>query len=166
MWLRNKIQSLPSYTSYRLNPHNQLGRLCVYGIYKRPLRAPTKENALVLIAVNIGGRNTEEKDEIRIWAAPTAGPEINTVLERILRRWGGLWLPVMERTLTAVTQEKHLLFLCFDLLCRFFWMFFFFCFFPPPSHVVVDFIGTNSNPKESQCQRIHKLPHNCTHLTR
>ena len=66
MWLRNKIQSLPSYTSYRLNPHNQLGRLCVYGIYKRPLRAPTKENALVLIAVNIGGRNTEEKDEIRI----------------------------------------------------------------------------------------------------
>ena len=86
MWLTNKIQSLPSYTSYRLNPHNQLGRLCVYGIYKRPLRAPTKENALVLIAVNIGGRNTEEKDEIRISAAPTAGPEINTVLERILRR--------------------------------------------------------------------------------
>ena len=27
--------------------------------------------------------------------------------------------------LTAVTQEKHLLLLCFDLICRFFWIFFF-----------------------------------------
>ena len=24
----------------------------------------------------------------------------------------------------------------------------------------------HSNPKESQCQRMFKLPHNCTHLTR
>ena len=40
--------------------HDQLGRLRVYEIYKRPLRAPTKENALVLIAVDIGGKNTEE----------------------------------------------------------------------------------------------------------
>ena len=39
---------------------NQLSRLCVYGIYKRPLRAPTKENALVLIAVGMGGKNTQE----------------------------------------------------------------------------------------------------------
>ena len=23
----------------------------------------------------------------------------------------------------------------------------------------------HSNPKERQCQRMHKLPHNCTHLT-
>jgi len=37
-----------------------LGRLCVYGIYKRPLRAPTNENTLVLIAVDIGGKNTQE----------------------------------------------------------------------------------------------------------
>ena len=37
-------QNLPtSCTSCRLNPHDQLGRLCVYGIYKRSLRAPTKE---------------------------------------------------------------------------------------------------------------------------
>ena len=35
-------------------------RLCVYGIYKRSLRAPTKENVLVLIAVDIGGKNTQE----------------------------------------------------------------------------------------------------------
>ena len=42
-------------------------------------------------------------------------------------------------------NEKHLLFLCFDLFCRFFWIFFSFCFLPlcpPPCIVVVDFIGT------------------------
>ena len=31
-----------------------------YGIYKRTLRAPTKENTLALIAVDIGGKNTQE----------------------------------------------------------------------------------------------------------
>ena len=46
-------------TSCRLNPHDQLARLCVYGIYNRSLRAPTKENALVWIAVDIGGKNTQ-----------------------------------------------------------------------------------------------------------
>jgi len=45
---------------------DQLGRLCVYGIYKRTLRAPTKENALVLIAADIGGKNTKEYDQVRI----------------------------------------------------------------------------------------------------
>ena len=49
--LRKKTQNLPtSCTSCRLNSHDQLGRLCVYGIYKRSLRAPTKENAVVLMA--------------------------------------------------------------------------------------------------------------------
>ena len=52
--------------SCRLNPHDQLGRFCVYGIYKRSLRAPTEENALVLTAVDIRGKNTQEKDQIRI----------------------------------------------------------------------------------------------------
>ena len=94
--------------SCRLNPHDQLGRLCVYGI------APTKENTLVLIAVDIGGKNTQKSDQIRTWAAPTAGPETSTVLEDILERWGELWLPARERTLIAVTQEKYILFLCFD----------------------------------------------------
>ena len=52
----------PSYQlySYRSNLHDQLGRLCVYGIYKRALRAPTKENTLVLTAIEIGGKNTQE----------------------------------------------------------------------------------------------------------
>ena len=26
-------------------------------------------------------------------------------------------------------------------------------------------VGFHSNPKERQCQRMFKLPHNCTHLT-
>ena len=50
----------PSHQMYscRLNPHDQLGRLCVCGIYKRSPRAPTKEDTQVLIAVNIEGKNT------------------------------------------------------------------------------------------------------------
>ena len=59
--LRKKTQNSPtSSTSCRLNPHDQLGGLFVCGTYKRSLRAQTKENALVLIAVNIGGKNTKE----------------------------------------------------------------------------------------------------------
>ena len=54
------------FTSSRLNSHDQLGRLSVCGIYKRSLRALTKENTLVLIAVDIGGKNTEEEEQIRI----------------------------------------------------------------------------------------------------
>ena len=58
---KEKTQNLPtSCTSCRLNPHDQLARLCVYGIYKRSLRAPTKEGALVRIAVVTGGQNTQE----------------------------------------------------------------------------------------------------------
>ena len=52
----------PSHQLYTLQikSTDKLGRLCVYGIHKRPWRAPTKENVLVLIAVDIGGKNTEE----------------------------------------------------------------------------------------------------------
>ena len=49
-----------SCTSCRLNPHDQLGKFHVYGIYKMILRAPTKENSLILIAVEIGGNTTQE----------------------------------------------------------------------------------------------------------
>ena len=67
MWLRKKTQNLPtSYTSCRLNLHDQLGRLYVYGIYKRTLRAPTKENTIVRITVDIRGKNTQEQDQIRV----------------------------------------------------------------------------------------------------
>ena len=45
-----------------------------------------------------------------------------------------------ERTLIAVIQEKYLLFVGFDLFCRFFWIFF--PLFFPPSVVVINFIGT------------------------
>ena len=75
---------------------------------------PTKDNTLILTAVNIGGKNTQEKNQMRVWAAPTAGPETSLVLEGIFRRWGGLWFPARESLLTMETQEKHLLFLHFD----------------------------------------------------
>ena len=57
----------PSHQLYKLKiKSNQLGRFYVYGIYKRILKAPTKENTLVLIAVDTGGKNTHEQDQIRI----------------------------------------------------------------------------------------------------
>ena len=46
-------------TSRRLNPRDQLSRLCVYGVYKRSLTAPTKGTMLILKA-NSGGKNTQE----------------------------------------------------------------------------------------------------------
>ena len=46
-------------TSCRLSPHDQQGQLWVYGIYKRSVRAPTKENAPVLGAIDFGGKNTQ-----------------------------------------------------------------------------------------------------------
>jgi len=36
--------------------------------------------------VDVEDKDTQEQDQIRIWAAPTAGPEISTVLEGILGR--------------------------------------------------------------------------------
>ena len=61
VFLRKKTQNLPtSCTSWRLNPHDQLGRLCIYGVYKKSLRTPTKENILILIAADIGSKNTKE----------------------------------------------------------------------------------------------------------
>ena len=47
-----------SKSSHQL--YSQLDSLCVFGIYKKPLKAPTKENALVLITVDTGGKNTQE----------------------------------------------------------------------------------------------------------
>ena len=65
--VKEEDPNLPSgCTSCRLNPYDQLGRLFVYGIYKGILRAPTKENTLVLIAMDIGGKNTQEEDQIRV----------------------------------------------------------------------------------------------------
>ena len=61
-----------SCTNCTLSLHDKLDRLFVYGIYKRTLRAPTKKKKkkkkktkqtkkpLVLIAVDIRGKNTQE----------------------------------------------------------------------------------------------------------
>ena len=52
----------PSHQLYKLQiKSTQSTRqiLCLWNI-KRSLRAPTKENTLILIAVDIGGKNTEE----------------------------------------------------------------------------------------------------------
>ena len=61
MWLKKRTQNLPtSCTNYRLNSYDQLGRLCVYGIYKRSMRVLIKGSALALAAVDIGGKKVQE----------------------------------------------------------------------------------------------------------
>ena len=50
------------------------------------MRAPKKENTLVLIAVDTRGKNTQAQDQIRIGAALTVGPETKKELEGILGR--------------------------------------------------------------------------------
>ena len=50
----------PSHQLYKLQIKSTRSTrqiLCLWNI-KRSLRAPTKENTLILIAVNIGGKNT------------------------------------------------------------------------------------------------------------
>ena len=56
----------PSHKPYssRLKPHDQLGRLCVYGIYKRSLRTPTKEKTLVQIAVELEVRTHRSRTRL------------------------------------------------------------------------------------------------------
>ena len=62
-----------------LNSQDQLGRLCVYGIYKhkRMMSFLTKENALSLAAMDTGGKHIQKQGQIRVSAFPTAGPEIS-----------------------------------------------------------------------------------------
>ena len=53
----------PFHQLYKLQiKSTQSTRQTVYAIYKRTLRAPTKEIALVLIAVDIGGMNTPKPE--------------------------------------------------------------------------------------------------------
>ena len=133
MWLRKKTQNLPiSCISCRSNAQDQLPD-CVYRICKRSLRAPTKENSLVLIAVDTGGkkhrRRTRLESELphsrsRDQQCCRASREVRSTDSQ---RGKGLWQQGLK---------KNLLFLCFDFFCRFFWIFFFF----PPPIVVVNFL--------------------------
>ena len=56
------------------------------------------------------------ESELRIWAAPTAGSEISTVLEGILGRWGGLWLPVRGKDSDSSDSRKTFITLMFWLV--------------------------------------------------
>lgn len=59
--LRKRIENLSiSCTSCRLNPHDQLGRLCVYGMYKRTVNVPTRESTSALEVVDMGGKHMQE----------------------------------------------------------------------------------------------------------
>ena len=59
--LRKRTQNLPtSGRSCRLNPPDQLDRLCVYRIYKRTMRGLTKQSVLARADADIRGKNTQE----------------------------------------------------------------------------------------------------------
>ena len=145
MWLR-KTQNLPTgCTSCRLNPHNHLGRLCIYGIYKRTLRASTKENVLVLITVDTGGKRHRSRTILESGLPPHRSRDHHSVGGHPREvRWTVTPSkgkdPDSSDSKTKTTTKN--LFLFFDLLCKFFWILFFFF---PPSIVVVDFIGTKKS---------------------
>ena len=146
MWLRKKTQKFPtSCASFNLSPHDQVGRLCVYGIYKRTSKALTKQSTIVLTAVDVGGKNTQEQDKIRIWAAPTASSGTRTVLQGILGRWGEMWPQQVKGPWQHWLKKSiyHSYALTFSV--RFFFFSFLFFFFPPSPWlpiVVVNFIVT------------------------
>ena len=75
------------------------------------MSAPTKENALAGAAVDTGGKSTQEQGQIRVWAVPTAGPEVSSsqYCRASYRGIGGLWLTVGEWTLTVETQKSILI---------------------------------------------------------
>ena len=79
---------IPSHhcsTSFRLNPHDQLGRFCVYGIYKRTLRAPTKEDALALMLWTLEARTHRSRTRLES-ELPPQQVQISAVLEGMLGR--------------------------------------------------------------------------------
>ena len=126
VWLRKKTPNLPtSSTSCRLNPHDQLGRLCACGIYKRSLRVPTKENTLVLIAVDIGGKNTQDWRQIRAWVAPTAGPEISSVGGHPREVRGTVTPSEGKDSDSSDSRKTFIILIFFDLFYRFFQIFLF-----------------------------------------
>ena len=88
------------------------------------------------MALYIGGKNTQEEEKIRIWAAPTAGPEISTVLGGILEKWvdccdsqwgEGLWQQWLKKNtfysyvLTCSVDSFGFPLFCFS--CQFYWLY-------------------------------------------
>ena len=55
--------------------------------------------------MDIGGKNTQEEDQVRIWASPIAGPETSTALEGILGEVDCDFSAGKDSD--GITQEKH-----------------------------------------------------------
>ena len=139
---KEEDQNLPtSCAGFRLSPHDHLGRLCVW-IYKRSLRAPTKENT----SSDSCGPGRQEHMGV--------GPDYNLSCShgraRDQRNVGEhpgemRWTVIPSEGKDADSSEsrKKLLSLCFDLFCRFCWFFFFLCVCPLffPFVIVVNFTG-------------------------
>ena len=121
-WLRKKTQSLPtSCANSRLNPHSQLSRPCIHGTCRRPSRAPTKENALALIAVGTGGKTHRSRTRLE--------SELPRQQSRDQHSVGGHPREVGDGK-DSESRDSRKTFICiFSLVLQFFWIFFF-SFFP------------------------------------
>ena len=114
-----------SCTNCTLNLHDKPDRLFVFGIYKRTVRAPTKENT----SSDSCGPGRQEHMGV--------GPDYNLSCShgraRDQRNVGEhpgemRWtvIPSEGKDADSSESKKKLLSLCFDLFCRFCWFFFFF----------------------------------------
>ena len=119
VWLWNRTQNRPiSGTSCRLNPHNHLGKLCVYEYTKGHWEVPQQKAHCQMWTLE--ARRRRRKTRLESQVSPLQ-------IQRPAQYWrqGELWLREREKTLTAEIQEKHSLSLYFNLLHICFWIFFF-----------------------------------------
>ena len=81
----------PSQYLYKLqikSPRSTRQTLCLWNIQKDS-ESSQKRKQISSVAMDIGGKNMQEEDQIRVWAVSTAGPETSPVLEGIQgrQRW-------------------------------------------------------------------------------
>ena len=142
MQLRKRTQNLPtSSTSCRLNTHNQLGRLCIYGKDNESSHKRKHTNS------DSCGYWRQEHSGVRpeqgLSCPPQAGSGMSTVLEGTLGRQGGLRHPVRERMLTVDSRKTFIILTCSVAVSQFFsFLFFSLSHFFPSVVVVVSFVST------------------------
>ena len=132
------MPNLPtSCTIRRLNPQDQLGRLCVYVIYKSTQRAPTKVNKhWRQECIGVGPNQNLSCPHSRSREQHSVGGRSREV------RWT---VSPRDGKVSDSSDSKVFIFLMFSLFFSYFWIFFLFFFFlssPPLSVAVFNFICT------------------------
>ena len=136
VWLRDRTQNLPSNgTSCRLNPHNQLGKLCVYEYTKGNWEVPQQKAHYQMWTIEARRRGRRTRLESQVSPQQIQRPAGIGGKVGLIQREG--------KEATTEIQEKHLLSLYFKLSHSCFWIFFsFFLFLHSVATVADDFIST------------------------